>query len=200
MAVVNGYCSVADVRSQLTDSGARLDEALLEKAVNATSRAIEDYCGRRFWHDTDPVVRSYPAGCWDRLHVSDISTKAGVLVEVDPSRSGAWTALNTADYHLEPLNADADGGAFAWWTIAIDSGPGLPISKRPLVRVTARWGWSAIPDQVNAAATLKAVSLFKRKDAPFGVAGVNAFGPVRITRTDPDVLDLLRPFQRPLIV
>jgi hypothetical protein len=49
---------------------------------------------------------------------------------------------------------------------------------------------------LHAVPILKAASLFKRKDAPFGVAGINDFGPVRITRTDPDVIDLLRSFRR----
>lgn len=68
----------------------------------------------------------------------------------------------------------------------------------PTVQVTARFGWSAVPYQVNEATILKAASLFKRKDAPFGVAGFNEFGAVRITRKDPDVLELLSDFARPM--
>lgn len=199
MAVVNGYCTVAEVRSQLTDSSSKLDAALLEKAVNGTSRAIDEYCGRRFWQDAAPAARLYVAGCRDRLEVADISTQVGLLVEVDPGRSGTWTTLDAADYHLEPLNADMDGSAYAWWTLVIDSGAGLPVSKRPLVRITARWGWSAVPDQVSSAAVLKAVSLFKRKDAPFGIAGFADFGGVRISREDPGVVGLIYPFQKPLV-
>ncbi|GAA0347859.1 phage head-tail connector protein [Actinoallomurus spadix] len=199
MTVVNGYCSVVDVRSQLGDTGDKLDEALIERAISATSRAVERHCGRRFWQDPAPVTRLYSADCSDRLDVDDIATKDGVLVEVDRGGAGDWVALDAADYHLEPLNADADGGAYAWWTIVVDTGPGFPVSSRPLVRATARWGWSQIPDQVGEASLIKSVSLFRRKDAPFGVAGFGDFGVVRLSRFDPDVLELLRPLRKPVI-
>lgn len=197
MALLNPYCQVTDVRDQLGDADAKLDATLIERAINATSRAIERYCGgRRFWQDPVPVTRRFTAACPGVLDVADVSTLEGLLVEIDPAASGSWTTLNTADYHLEPLDADADGDAHAWWTIVVDAGPCLPASTRPLVRVTAKWGWSAIPDDVTAAAVLKAVSLFKRKDAPFGVAGFGDFGVVRIGRYDPDVTALLQPFVR----
>lgn len=199
MALTNPYCQVADVRSQLGDDGDKLDQALIERAINAASRAVDRWCGRRFWQDLAAAVRLYAADDPFTLSVADISTMDGLLVEVDQSASGTWTALDAADYHLEPLNADADGDAFAWWTLVVDNRRGLPISRRPLVRVTAQWGWSAIPDDVVEATIIKAVNLFKRKDAPFGVAGFADFGAVRIGRSDPDVVDLLRSFRRPVV-
>jgi hypothetical protein len=45
---------------------------------------------------------------------------------------------------------------------------------------------------------LKAASLFKRKDAPFAVAGFSEFGAVRIGRNDPDVLELLGGYVNPV--
>ena len=59
MAVVHGYCTVDQVREELGDDGERLSLALLEKAVNATSRAVDAWTGRRFWQDPAPVVRRY---------------------------------------------------------------------------------------------------------------------------------------------
>jgi hypothetical protein len=61
--------------------------------------------------------------------------------------------------------------------------------------VTARWGWSAVPAAVKTATVLRAVNLFKRKDAPHGVAGFDGFGVVRL-RQDPDVMVLLQPYAR----
>lgn len=197
MAVTNGYCTVDDVRGQLTDTGSKLDSASLERAINATSRAIDQYCGRRFWKDATPVARVFEAVDSHALPVNDIADAAGLLVEVDSVGDGAFAATwASSDYQLRPLNADADGGAYSWSEIATTGGLCFPWFRngRPGVRVTATWGWSQVPDQVTSAAILKAVSLFMRKDAPFGVAGFTEFGPVRITKRDPDVLDLLAPF------
>jgi hypothetical protein len=199
MALTNPYCEVADVRAQLTDTQSQLDEALIERAISATSRAIDRYTGRRFWQDAAPVARVYDVVDPCAIDVDDISTDTGLVVKVDSGDGTFSTTLSAADYQLRPLNADADGGAFSWRQIAAVT-TRFPISRsRPTVQVTARFGWSEIPDEVTEAAILKAVSLFKRKDAPFGVAGFAEFGAVRITRQDPDVVTLLAPFVLPAV-
>jgi len=198
MAVTNGYCTVQQIRDELSDGGESLPLALLEKAVNAASRAVDEWTGRRFWQDAEPVVRRYRPDCGDRLGVDDISTTTGLLVATgtDGSFGTAWT-LDT-DFELEPGNADADGGAHAWWELVAVGGLSFPCERRRTVQVTARWGWSAVPSQVEEATLLRAVALFKRKEAVYGVADFGEFGPVRITRKDPDVIDLLTPFQKPM--
>jgi hypothetical protein len=199
MALTNPYCQVADVRSQLADATTKLDTALIEKAVSAASRAIDRYCGRRFWQDPAPVPRLYMAPDPCLVDVDDISTTTGLSVKVDTGADGTYaTTWAASDYQLRPLNASADGGAYSWRQIAAMGGKSFPCRRYggyPALQVTAQWGWSAIPDDVVEAAVLKSVSLFSRKDAPFGVAGFGEFGPVRITKRDPDVVDLLSPFQ-----
>jgi hypothetical protein len=200
MTVTNGYCTAADIRAELGDDASKLSSALVDKAANAASRAVDRHCHRRFWQDPAPVARTYrPCEPW-RADVDDISTSAGLLVKTDTSGNGTWsTTWQIGDYSLEPLNADADGPAYAWWTIvSVGNQQFFSLPLRPSLQVTARWGWSQVPDDVAEATILKAVSLFKRKDAPFGVAGFGDFGPVRITRKDPDVVDLLNGYIRPV--
>lgn len=201
MPITNGYCTVKEVQAQLGDTDGKLSVPLLEQAITATSRAIDQHCGRRFWQDATVQVRVYrPLDAWSVV-VDDISTTTGLVVATDTGHDGTYaTAWDAADYQLEPLNADADGGAYAWTQVAAVGSLRFPCQgypsrhrRRPAVRVTARFGWSAIPDDVNEAAILKAVSLFRRKDAPFGVAGFGDFGAVRIRR-DPDVEALLAPY------
>lgn len=197
MAVVNGYCTVEQVRAELKDADGRLDEPLLEKAVNAASRAVDDWTGRRFWRDDTASARRLRPSSRFRAEIPDVSTLAGLIVETDGAQNGTWAAwtLDT-DFEIEPEDADANGPAYAWWElVAIDS-KGFTLARRKTLRVTARWGWSAVPDQVEEATILRAVALFRRKEAPFGVAGFGEFGAVRITRRDADVIELLAPFQK----
>lgn len=198
MAVVNGYCTVAQVRHELGDDGEALSEALLEKAVNATSRAVDDWTGRRFWQDPAPVARRLRPASRTRAEVPDISTTDGLIVETDPSLDGAWSTTWTLDedFELEPEDAGFNGAAYAWWELVAVGAHRFPLARRRTLRVTARWGWSAIPDPVMEATLLRAVQIFKRKEAVYGVAAFDDFGPVRITRQDSDVISLLIPYQR----
>lgn len=198
MAVVNGYLTVDQLREHLGDTGSKIDIDLLERSINATSRAIDRFTGRKFWQDATVKVRHYrPESSW-LAFTHDISTTTGLVIKTDPGGDYTWTdTWTTADYDLEPDDNDQDESAYAWWRIrAIGDFAFTAGSNRRTLQVTAKFGWSAIPADVEYAALLKASSLFRRKDAPFGIAGFGDFGPVRITRKDPDVIELLNPFAK----
>lgn len=202
MAVTNGYCTVAELREQFGDSGSKLSLALLERAINVTSRAIDKLCGypdRKFWLDATVETRVYRPDDPEVAWVDDIGTTTGLVIKTDTTGDGTYaTTWDAADYQLEPLNADAADTAYAWWRIVAIDDKTFPVAPlRPTLQVTAKFGWSAVPDDVNEACILKAASLFKRKDSPDGVANFGDFGPVRISRRmDPDVFELLWPFMR----
>lgn len=205
MAVENGYCTVQDLRDHLADSGDHLPAAVLEKAINGASRAIDSHCGRRFWLDTDVSTRTYPVPSVDGAYVDDIGTRAGLVVAIGVNGVDFPTTLTVdRDFILEPRNADkfatTDFGAYAFWQIRpVIGGLGLYVDPfTPTLQVTARFGWSKVPDDVVEACILKAASLFKRKDSPNGVAGFGEFGAVRISRRDSDVLELLAGYQIPV--
>lgn len=188
------YCTAEQVRAELGDTGDALDATLLGKAVTAASRAVEDWTGRTagFALDADASARVYrPEGC-EVAVIDDIGSSDGVVVETwDGS---AWNAVDAGDYQLEPLNADA-ATAFAWNQVVALTTPWPLDGRRATLRVTARWGWSQVPEQVEEATILRAVALFKRKDAAYGVADFGEFGPVRISRQDSDVVALLTRFR-----
>lgn len=211
MAIVNGYCSAQDLRDQLSDAGTNLPVSLLERAVNAASRAVDNYCGRgidgalgQFWQDQAATTRTYVVTNPRAVRIDDVSTRTGLVVKTGSDGLTFPTTLTAGtDFILEPRNADAAGAPanpYAFWILRAAGvlffqsvWPNLPT-----VQVTAKFGWSAVPYEVNEATILKAASLFKRKDAPFGIAGFNEFGPVRVTRQDSDVMELLAPFKRPM--
>ncbi len=194
MAVTNGYCTLAELRTHLGDTGAKLPTADLERAINSTSRAINNWTGRRFWQDPTVTTRTYRPKETSVAWVEDISTKTGLIIQSDTggnySYSETWT---TDDYDLYPSDDDQnDPTAYAWWRVkAVGTRAFITSSRRKTLKVTARFGWSGVPEEVNQACLIKASSLFSRRDAVFGIAGYGEFGPVRITRRDPDVIELL---------
>lgn len=196
MAVTNGYCTVAQLREHFADDTSLLTTALLERAINATSRAIDKFTGRRFWVDPTVQAKVFRPDDAYEADVDDISTTTGLIVATDTTGDGTFaTTWASTDYQLEPLNANTDATAHAWWRIVAVDRYTFPVElRRTTLRVTAKFGWSAIPDEVEEACLLRAASIFKRKEAIFGVAGFGDFGVVRIGRQDPDVMDLLHRF------
>ena len=72
-----------------------------------------------------------------------------------------------------PFNAASTG--LPYTKLVFAQGTFLPLGAGQL-KVNAKWGWPSIPNTVFAAALLQASRYFKRKDAPFGVAGADAMG------------------------
>lgn len=192
------YASVEELRAQFSDDSQNLPEALLQRALKAASRAIDDYTGRRFWQDPTAVARTFAPRYCDRADVDDISTTSGLIVAVDSGLDGTYASTWTlgSDFVLRPSNATVLGRAYN--RIVLLSGVTFPASDgRDVLRITAKWGWPVIPDQVNEACILRAASLFKRRESIDGVSGFGDFGVVRISgRMDPDVAALLNPFCR----
>lgn len=176
-------------------------DTLIDAKLTAASRQIDRYCGRRFFLDDTASARVLnPDGrvvrnrSGEHLLVADIGNLTGFTVEVgkDPD----WTDI-TSQVETEPtdaLNLDPAGPVTSLlWERGV-------WRRRTLgrVRVTARWGWPAVPAEVGEAALIQTVRLYKRKDSPEGVLGTAEWGgPVRMSRVDPDVRELLTPFVLP---
>ena len=140
-------------------------DAPLNSALAAASRGIDRATGRRFWLDADPVQRTYnPRGRivresdGDLFLVDDIGNVAGLVVETGSGTS--WSAVT--DYETGPENAIADGKPITGLLRTLGTW-GLTTTR---LRVTARFGWPAVPDEVTEAALIQASRLYKRKDSP----------------------------------
>src|SRR5262245_14719885 len=205
VATATLYATVNELRSSLSGNTS-LDAGSLTAALRAASRAVDDHCqrpGRKFWLDPTVTARTYrPVDPWC-VWIDDVGSSTGLLVKTDTNNDGTYeTTWATSDYQLEPLNASTNGGAYAWWqllAVGTLTFP-YPITYRPspTVQVTARHGWSAIPDPVRQATLLLAARYWRRRDVPFGnEAGFGDFGPMRITTRDADVMSLLAPYTIP---
>jgi len=137
------------------------------------------------------------------LEIPDLSTTTGLVVELDTTDNGTYDTTLTldTDFILIPVNPEinyiADGNTYykPYTELRI-----LPTrsSERfdPLiqknVKITAKWGWSAIPQAVTQAALIQSLRFFKRKDAPFNVLGNEQTGQIEIfTKFDPDAKQLI---------
>jgi len=176
--------------------------AVAQSACTVASRWVEAKAGRTFFGDSTVSARYFdPISAWE-CNVDDISTTSGLIVATDDggngTYSGTWT-YNT-DFILEPVNSRQGGIAgypFTKVKVLGNQSRGFFINRvwsmRPFVKVTAKWGWAAVPDDVTQAALMKAAEVFKMKDAANGTIGLDGWGPVRF-RENPAILALLGPY------
>lgn len=187
MTLTNAYATMADLKAELNIGQADTSyDVKLEKALNSASRQIDRHCGRRFWQDPATVQREYYADSPYDVQTDDISTTTGLVVRVDTGDDGTYatTLTITTQFILLPRNADHDG--LPWNSIRLVDADTttFPIwtSGRPSVRVTAKFGFATVPDDVNKACLIQATQLFKASDAVFGGLSFDA-GILRVRET-----------------
>lgn len=194
------YIDVDALKRALHIAGTEEDE-LVDRAVRAASRAIDDECGpgRTFTTATVATARVFVPSAPSHVTVDDFWTTDGLIVEVDTAGDGTWaTTLASADWTPWPHNPQPGRPYTAMLTTAGASwpNPGMRV-RRPTVRVTAKWGWAAVPAPIEQATQLVAAKLFRRRDTELGVVGVSSeFGAVRVPASDPQVRDLLQRYMR----
>lgn len=205
MTIVNGYTDQATLKSYLGIQVSTYD-TLLDMAVNAASRSIDNYCQRRFWLDQSAVARTFVPDSLTCVEFSDdLGDSASVILKTDASGDGTFeTTWLATDYQLLPQNAQSALPEAQPWTsmraVGTKTFPWLVdtfLTRLDRVQITAKWGWPAVPNAVTQACLIKAARLFHRKDSPQGIAGFGDFGPVRLSRLeDGDVMSLLDSYRK----
>jgi hypothetical protein len=178
MAIVNGYCSLAEIKAsaRITDN---VDDTLLELAVESASAT-------RLFAPQD----SYVAEIDDLVSLTTLQTSDG------DDFGTTWAAK---DYQLEPLNGNVDGltGHPSTRIRAVDDFIFNVLDGEATVRVVGVWGWSAVPVAVKQATVIQAARIFKRNDSPLGIAGFGEMGAVRVgVQLDPDVKHLIDVYRK----
>lgn len=196
MAIANGYCTLAQVKSALRITDA-VDDSLLEMAVESASRAIDGHAGRYFY-SSGTATRVFAADDGYLTQVDDISGTA-VTVQVSTAANNVFDiTFATTDYQLEPLNGVVDGLAVPYSRIRAVEKYLFPVqSDQALVKVTAVFGWASVPNPIVQACIIQASRIFKRLDSPLGIAGFGDMGAMRVSRyLDPDVEQLVAPYRK----
>ena len=193
---MGNYVALSTLKSALGITGST-DDDFLNLAIDAAEQGIDDLCGRVFTAAGSTSARTYRASPYLAV-TDDISTLTGLVVKTDTANDRVFdTTWASTDYQVEPLNNLVKGRAV--FNLRAVGDYTFPVYGDGLasLEVTANWGWPAVPDAVKQAALMYSSRLYGRKASPMGVIGVGDFGPVRISRSDPDIAHLLMDYRRP---
>jgi hypothetical protein len=193
MSITNGYATLIDVKNALRITDA-LDDQMIETAIESASRMIDGYSARTFYN-SGTAVRNFAAT--DDLNCIIDDAISVTTVESTDEIGDTYIQWKLTDYQLEPLNARSDGLYMPYTGIRAVNDYTFPVvDQQALVRVTATWGWPAVPVAIKQATIIQASRLFKRLDSPLGVAGFGDMGAIRVGRyLDPDVEQLVMPYR-----
>ena len=176
--------------------------------ITAVSRKIDEHC-RRFFYQQTNQVRYFSAEFPDTIMVDDLLQVSQLACDIAGNRT--YTQIwDSSDYDLEPYNASLESqprpytqitrtpyGKYAF-PVAFRGGGLYKTGIRKAIKITGDWGWPSVPAVVSEACFLQCERLFKRKDAPFGVAGAGGLGQLLvIPKLDPDVEFMLTDVRRP---
>jgi hypothetical protein len=193
MAITNGYATLTDVKAALRIQDS-LDDSLLETAIESASRMIDSYTARTF-SNAGTATRNFAAT--DALNLIIDDAISVTTVQSTDEIGDTYVTWGANDFQLEPLNSRSDGLYMPYTGIrAVGDYTWPVVDQQALCRITAVWGWAAVPTAIKQATIIQSSRLFKRLDSPLGVLGMGDMGQIRVSRyLDPDVEQLAMPFR-----
>ncbi len=172
----------------------------IANACTVASRLVENMTGRIFFDQGSVSQLHFAPNDYWCVETDDFSTLTGLIVEVDTGYDNTYATTLTVntDFVVQPRDQLRNGQPWPYTSLQIAPRsrhyfPAPYIGQHETVRVTARWGWASVPEQVHEACLVAAAQLFAAKDAPDGFIGLDGWGPVR-TRENPEIRGLLGPY------
>ena len=191
------YTDLATVRSYLgIPSSDSSQTAAINAAIAASDKEIDQITGRTFVVPSGATAKTFIPYDDYTLYVDDVAQLTGLVVKEDTNLDGTYdtTLTITTDYVVDGNNAP-------YRVIKRVDGDTWPRDRygRATCQVTAFYGYGmAVPDQIKQCSLVIAARLYQRRSSPLGFqAGSVDVGFVRISRTDPEVIALLRGLKIP---
>jgi hypothetical protein len=191
------YTSQALVKAYLgIPSATSSENTAIDNAIAAADAEIDQITGRTFVVPSGATAKTFIPYDDYTLYVDDVAQLTGLVVKEDTNLDGTYdtTLTITTDYVVNGNNAP-------YRVIKRVDGDTWPRDRygRPTVEVTAFYGYGmAVPDQIKQCSLVIAARLYQRRSSPLGFqAGSVDVGFVRISRTDPEVIALLRGLKIP---
>lgn len=174
MAIGDRYAQLSELKTRINvDQDDLTRDTELQNALTVASRKIEGHCNRQFNDAGTASPRKFFPSSPYVVDVDDFSTDAGLVVQVN---GGILT--EDVQFTIYPLNGLNNGMPWVYEKIlAIAGYTFVPmIQGQPNIVVTARWGWSVVPDPVHESCLAIAEKIAMLKDLPLGEAGDKQFG------------------------
>lgn len=193
------YATLDELKSILGPINDTVDDDNLTRALSAASRGIDKWCKRRFYRDDIATARVFRPISSRVAIVDDFWTTDDLVIATGDGDDTYATTWPASDRQLEPLNGIVNGvPGWPYWLIRSRSGSTYTVGSvgDVTLQVTAKWGWAAVPVDVNQACLLLAEEIHKLKDAPFGVAGYGIDGAVMRVQNNPKIAAMLAEFRR----
>lgn len=191
---VNGYCTLADLRSTPAlnfEAAYTTDDQLLCDLITATSRAIDKQCGRYFYKSTASEIRYFTTSDPMRVFIGDFVSVTSLQTDTlsgDRTYPFTWA---TTDYDLFPYDAatTSEPEPYRYIDITPRGQFVFPTYTPKAIKLDAVYGWAAIPELINTACLIWTERNYKRLSTPLGSASMSALGAVsvRVPPPDPDV-------------
>jgi len=194
------YPSLSDLKSYLSEPvlETRHDASMGGSLASAVAK-VEAYTDRYFGQTEEPSELDFVPST--RLRVSARDFYGSPTVSVDSDLDGTFaTTLGGGEWVTGPSDQRA---GYPSYEIRLVSGVfPVPVGGRPTVRVDAQWGWESTPPEVFSSVLELAAEIWKRRDAPFGIAGFDQLGAViRVSASDVRVLSKIEYLRRfPVLV
>jgi hypothetical protein len=204
MTITNGYTTLSAFQSYANMSSVTAGETTtIEKAIEAASRTIDRIANRRFYIDTSATARLYRTTDFYTLFVDDIGSTTGLAVAFDSTGNGTYDdtqTLNT-DFVLDPVTAPQQERPYTQVTMIGSTTFPLPVSRRPQVQVTAKYGWynGTPPDDVVEACLILSADYVKRASSVGGVLGLSELGAIRMSPLGRDIAAIVRAYRREVL-
>ena len=161
-AVTDAYATAAEYRGRV-DKSSTVDDALLGALLLAVSRQLDKECERFFTQDATAVTRDpYDGNGLARVWLpDDIATATGLIVTADLDGDYSFadeTALTLdTDFWLGPPSADKGPEPRPWQFLEVHpDSTRLSVwpKQRRAIKVTAKFGWPAVPGAIKEATVL----------------------------------------------
>lgn len=174
------YCTVEALKSRLSITNSNSDLEL-HAACFSASRWLEQYCQRLFWRSTSETRTFEPTDlyCCELPPFNELISVT--TLKTDAAGDGTFeTTWSASDYQLLPFNTTGPETR-PYTTIRAVGAQTFPwcyttqLARTDRVQVVGIFGWPAVPQAIKQAAQLMAAEIFRRKDAPLGIAGEGEF-------------------------
>ena len=193
MTITNGYATLAELKLKLDIPVATTTlDTEMEDVIMASSRAIDNYCNRRFYKSSVDEIFYFTPISGRMCYIDELVSLT--TLKTDDDFDGTYETLwTTTDYNLIPYN---DNPKTCIETTVMGQYWFSPMLQKS-VEVVGKFGFPSVPYDIKLACLIWAARLQKRRDAILGIAGTTQFGQVKLIDVmDPDVKQILRAYVR----